>query len=275
MSVICFGECMKKNVIKTVISFIFFAFSFSPVFAAVSVEVEALSDFNSLYPVQKMKVMSMEKVEFENGIVFENGTIIEGDVIEVKQPKRAKLNASFKFQPTSYTYNGKTVKILDSEFVGKYKEKKDLNKGELALSAATTAGGFFLKIPLLSQGVSLVKGMVQNPEDNRFKSGVVQVYKDSPLSYVEEGKDIIIKKQDIFYLKFKTHEAEDLDAPPNNVTPVEEKEISNTTPPDANSESKSIEQTQPDESQPAEKVENLKSPHPDEVLREVELNSAK
>lgn len=266
---------MKKNVIKTAISFIFFAFSFSPVFAAVSVEVEALSDFNSLYPVQKMKVMSMEKVEFENGIVFENGTIIEGDVIEVKQPKRAKLNASFKFQPTSYTYNGKTVKILDSEFVGKYKEKKDLNKGELALSAATTAGGFFLKIPLLSQGVSLVKGMVQNPEDNRFKSGVVQVYKDSPLSYVEEGKDIIIKKQDIFYLKFKTHEAEDLDAPPNNVTPVEEKEISNTTPPDANSESKSIEQTQPDESQPAEKVENLKSPHPDEVLREVELNSAK
>lgn len=263
---------MKNNIFVS--AMVFLSLTCTPVFAAVSVEVQALSNFNSLYPVKKMKIMSMEKVEFENGIVFENGTIVEGDIVEVKQPKRAKLNASFKFQPTSYTYNGKTVKVLDSDFIGKYKEKKPLDKGELALSAATTAGEFFLKIPMLSQGVSLAKGMIKNPEDNRLKSGVVQVYKDSPLSYVEEGKDIIIKKEDVFYLKFKTHEAEDLDAP-NNVTPVEVKEISNPAVPLVEQPSPETLENSEELIQKQEKVENLKSAHPDEVLREVELNSAK
>ncbi len=259
---------MKK--ILTFCTFFTLLITATSAHAATSVEVQALTPFNSLTPSNTMKVVSMQKVEFENGVVFEDGTIIEGNIVDVKQPKRAKLNASFKFQPTSYTYNGRTKKIEDEEFLAKYSEKKELNKGEMALSAATTAGEFFLKIPLLSQGVSLVKGMVKNQEDNRLKSGVVQVYKDSPLSYVEEGKDIIINKEDIFYLKFKTDKAEDLDAPPNNVTPVEsttqeQKPLSSNT--------IQIKQTTvptvPEEKTP-QKIKSIQSIHPEDVLKEVE-----
>lgn len=261
---------MKKNIIA--IAVLAMLIVSLPAKAATSVEVSAITPFNSLTPTQTIKVVTMKKVEFENGIVFEDGTVIEGDVIDLKQPKRAKLNASFKFQPTSYTYKGKTTKVLDPDFIAKYTEKKELNKGDLALSAATTVGGMFVKFPGLSQGVSMVKGMVKNPEGNRLKSGAVQVYKDSPLSYVEEGKDIVINKDDIFYLKFKTHKAEDLDAvAPNNVTPIDETQKINSTLPKDNS-TLQINTTVDTKQQPAN-IKSIQTVHPDEVLREVELNS--
>jgi len=188
----------------------------SPVFAAQSIKVSAMNDFTTTKPSKTMKVMAIEKVEFKNGIIFHNGTIINGEIFDVKQPKRGKRNASFKFKPYSYTYNGKTTTVDDDNFIGKYKEYKELNKAELAGKAATTAGGMILHVPLFSQGVSMIKGMWKNTEENRLKSGVIQVYKDSPLTYVEEGKDITIKENDIFIFKFKSSDTEDLDEETNN-----------------------------------------------------------
>ena len=232
----------------------------SPANAAKSVKVSALSEFNSIRPVKTMKVMVLERAEFKNGIVFEDGTVINGEIFDVKQPKRAKLNASFKFKPVSYTYNGKTSNIDDPEFVAKYAEYKELDKAGLATSAATTAGGMLFHIPLLSEGVSFVKGVWKNPENNPLKSGVVQVYKDSPLSYVEEGKDVYITKDTMFLLKFKSSDSEDLDGvPTNNVTPV-----NNITPVNTVNKLPLPEQTAP---------KHIETVHPEDVLREVELNS--
>ena len=200
---------MKKNLYIILCSLFLFT---SPGFAATTVEVEAITPFNSANPPKIMQIAILERVEFENGIVFENGSVVIGDVVDVKQPTRGKRNATFKFQPTSSYYKGKTTKILDSDFIAKYKEKKPLNKGELALSGATTAGSLLFNIPFLSQGVSLVKGMVKNENGNRLKSGAIQVYKDSPVAYIEEGKDIVLAPNDIFYLKFKVNEADDLDS---------------------------------------------------------------
>lgn len=206
----------KKNVL--IATALLFA---TPAFAAQSLKVSALNDFKTTNPTKTMQVEALEHVEFKNGIIFENGTIINGQIIDVKQPKRGKRNASFKFKPTSYTYNGKTTAIDDENFIGKYKEYKELNKAELAGKAATTAGGMILHVPLFSQGISLIKGMWKNNEDNRLKSGVVQVYKDSPLTYVEEGKDVVIKEDDIFIFKFKSSESEDLDAEDSGETDTE------------------------------------------------------
>lgn len=199
------------------------------VHCAESIRVTALTEFASNNPVKTMKVMAIEKYQFKNGIVFEDGTVIYGNIVDVKQPKIGKLNASFKFVPVSYTYNGKTTEIYDTDFVAKYAEDKPLNKGEIATAAATTAGSMILKIPGFSQGISMIKGMYKNTENNRLKSGVVQVYKDSPLSYVEEGKDIIIKKDTIFVLKFKSTGTDEQETGqveyPNNVTPVSQTEV--------------------------------------------------
>ncbi|MBS4759230.1 MAG: hypothetical protein KHX03_00850 [Clostridium sp.] len=258
---------MKKIVFYLVLALIFIS---APVYAAQSVKVSALTPFNSLRPVTTMKVMTLERVEFKNGIVFEDGTVIYGEVFDVKQPKRAKLNASFKFRPTSYTYNGRTYEIDDPEFIAKYAEYKELDKAGLATSAATTAGGLIFHIPLLSEGVSLVKGMWKNNENNRLKSGVKQVWDDSFFSYVEEGNDVVINKDTMFILKFKSSDSEDLDSPPaNNVAPVEN--TSNGEQPvsvDNVINVNSVVTPVPHE----ENIKNIpiKTVHPEEVLLEVE-----
>lgn len=258
----------KYNLFKIIIVFSLLTM---PAYAAKSVKVQAVTEFNSLRPATTMKVVTMERAEFKNGLVFEDGTLINGEIFDVKQPKRGKLNASFKFKPTSYTYLGKTQKIEDPEFVAKYKEYKEIDKVKIATSAATTAGGMLLKVPFLSQGVSFAKGMWKNPENNRLKSGVVQIYKDSPLSYIEEGKDIEIKEDTVFVLKFKSSDAEDLDneeqteetysQEKNNETPV-----SNTVPTTPTTEEKEEVPSTPSD---------INMVHPEDVLREVELNLSK
>ena len=243
----------------------------SPVMAAKSVKVSALTTFDSLKPVSTMKVLTLEYAEFKNGLAFKDGTIIYGEIFDVKQPKRGKLNASFKFRPISYTYNGKNVKIEDPEFIAKYAEYKELDKAAIATSAATTAGGMIFHIPLLSEGVSLVKGMWKNPENNRLKSGVVQVYKDSLFSYVEEGKDIKINKDQMFILKFKSSDIEDLDVPDENNDDVSDSanEFKNSSMHNNNLGS-DIKLTEQDINSA---IKYIEASHPDEVLREVELNS--
>lgn len=251
---------------------LFFSVMFitAPAYAAKSVKVSALTDFNSLNPAKTMQVITLERAEFKNGLVFEDGTVLTGNIIDVKQPKRAKRNASFKFQPLTYTYNGRTQKIEDPEFIAKYAEYKELNKAQLATSAATTAGGMIFHIPLLSEGVSFIKGLWKNPENNRLKSGALQVYKDSPLSYIEEGKDVYITRDTMFVLKFKSSKEEDLDAEDNQDDSDSEKNTENID----NSEKNLV----PVNSQSASadnKPKTIPIEDPEEVLKEVEQNSAK
>lgn len=178
-----------------------------PVYAGVTVEVQALTPFASTDPPAAMQVKTMDKVAFENGITFEPGTVVDAKVIDVKFPKRGKRNATFTLRPTAYTVNGVKKTIEDFEFTAKYKAKKPLDKGQLALSAASTVGGYFVKG--LGQGISLAKGMVKNEQGNRLKSGVVQVYEDSPLAYIEKGEELYIYENDIFYLRFRTSELDE------------------------------------------------------------------
>lgn len=192
----------KELVVKKIfICFTFLALLSSPAFAK-AIKVSALQPFGTENPSETLKVMALETVEFKNGIIFKDGAIIKGKVFDVTDPKRAKRNATFKFQPVEYTYNGKTTVINDEEFIGRYSPVID--KGDIALSAASTAGGILLNIPGLGQAVSFVKGAVKDPDENRLKSGVKQIYKDSPLSYIEEGKEVVLAPDSIFVLKFKT-----------------------------------------------------------------------
>ena len=274
-----FGEFMRRLFLPV---FILIMAASLPASAAQKVKVTALTPFNSLNPVSTMKVITLEKAEFDNGIVFEDGTVIYGDIIDIKQPKRAKRNASFKFKPTSYMYNGQTHTINDPKFIAKYSEYKQLDKAELATSAAATAGGFLFHIPLLSESVSFLKGVVKNPEDNRLKSGAVQVYKDSIFSYVEEGKDIDLKENTMFVLKFKSSDLEDLDDDEQQQEPAvdneqiiqEPAEESATQQQDTASEAEDNTEKVPVIRNEEEKpVKHIKAVDPEDVLKEVELNT--
>ena len=181
-----------------------------PVFAK-TVAVEALSDFSTGNPSTRMSVKILENLTIDDNVVFTEGTIVNGKVVDVTDPKRLKRDATFTFVPLNYVdKDGKTI-YIKGYYPAKYTTK--LNKGELAKNVGLGVGSFFVKG--LSLGYSAVEGAVKNEKDNRFKSSVTEVYKDSPLSYVEKGGEIVIEKHQPFYLNFKSKDDEDTEDLPN------------------------------------------------------------
>ena len=144
------------------------------------IAVEALSDFTTENPPKEMSIKLLEDIAVDDTLTIKAETIVDGNVVDVTDPKRLKRNASFTFVPTSYKDERGQVVVIKNYYPAKYTTK--VNKGQLAKSAALSVGNFFVKG--LSIGYSAVEGAIKNEKDNRFKSSVTEVYQDSPLSYV-------------------------------------------------------------------------------------------
>lgn len=164
------------------------------------IAVEALSDFTTENPPKEMSIKLLEDIAVDDTLTIKAETIVDGNVIDVTDPKRLKRNASFTFVPTSYKDERGQVVVIKNYYPAKYTTK--INKGQLAKSAALGVGNFFVKG--LSIGYSAVEGAIKNEKDNRFKSSVTEVYQDSPLSYVEKGEELVIEKGQLFFLNFRT-----------------------------------------------------------------------
>lgn len=198
---------MKKFYLSLVLSLLLC----SPALAK-TIEVEALNDFSTANPPKTMSVRIVTDVIEDYKVVVPKDTIVYGKIVNVKDPKRLKRNATFSFQPTSYTDLQGITHPIKRQIAGKYTTK--LDKKEVAKSAALSVGSYFVKG--LSMGYRTIEGVVKDEEDNRLKSGAKALYESSPVSYIEEGKDIEIKAGENFYLQFN---------PPNEEPNYEYKEI--------------------------------------------------
>lgn len=187
-----------------------------PVFAK-AIAVQALDDFSTENPSSSMRIKMLEDVVLDDNVSLNFGYIVSGKIVDVTDPKRLKRDASFTFVPLTYTdLNGITVDIK-GYYPARYTTK--LDKGELAKTAALGVGSFFVKG--LSLGYSAIEGAVKNEKDNRFKSSVNEVYEDSPFSYVEKGGEILIQKEQNFFLNFDEKDEEENDRNLPNYTYVE------------------------------------------------------
>ena len=203
---------MKKIFILSVMLFL----TISTANAAYQVKVTAINEFNTEKPSKNINVTVREDIKLDE-FDLKAGDVLKCKVVDITDPKRGKRNATFSVQPYAYISDGKTFGIK-KEIVGKYsktvlskEELKNMPKGKLVEKAAVTVGGFYVKG--LGQGVSLVEGMVKNEDGNRLESGVKQVYKDSPLSYVEKGQELDIMPGEDFYFVFGKTEDEEEDKP--------------------------------------------------------------
>ena len=180
--------------------------------AACQMKVVALEEFKTDAPSETLKVKVLQDAtlgQYDIGV----NSILECQVLQILDPKRLKRNASFYVKPISYTVNDTTCKI-EEDFYGKYstfvlskEEIKEIPPGKVIKKAALTVGDYFVKG--LSTCVAFVQGFAKNEKNNRFKSGVVNAYEESPLSYISEGQQLDIKVGDDFYLVFKTKEEEE------------------------------------------------------------------
>ena len=76
-----------------------------------------------------------------------------------------------------------------------------MTPASIAKTGAVAAGNKLIGA-FIGPSVAIVEGAIKNEQDNIAKSAAISVYESSPLSYVEKGKDLEIKKGDVFKINF-------------------------------------------------------------------------
>ena len=206
---------------KTLILLAVILFGFQPVMAK-NVKVQAMSDFTTANPPETWSVKIVEDFVTDNDYYIKAGSTIEGKIVDVTEPKRLKRNATFTFVPVKFydISKGQTYGIRQN-MVGKYSSMSGISAGSVAKQGAVIVGnklvdGFF------GPGVALVEGAVKNEQGNRAKSAAVSLYESTPLSYANKGKEMEIKKDQIFIMSFKTKDDVSVKNKPNYEYTMEE-----------------------------------------------------
>lgn len=171
-----------------------------------TLKVEAITPFTTANPPKTIQVRSLGEIQISPKVKISEGDILSGCLTDIKDPKRLKRNATFKYQIKTVTdAGGRTVKVKENN-IAKYVPAFKLDKKEVAKSAALSVGNHFVEG--LSMGYHAVEGAVksENGAGNRISSAVENVYDHSVLSYASKGEEIEIKPGDIFGLRLNSEE---------------------------------------------------------------------
>ena len=193
---------LKNFLGKPIILLLFLNFIIMPCFAS-TVLVQSREPFSTKFPRRYISFKLLETHKLKNGINFEYGSIIKGRMLEVKLPKRGKRDAYFIFMPESYTIPSKKItkslrhKNLESKLSGYEK----LNKIKLIEKTSVNASSLF--VPGLSSAYWFSKGAIKPQKGKtRVKSGVNSIYDNSPISYIEQGDELIVKEGKFLKMEF-------------------------------------------------------------------------
>ena len=175
----------------------------TPSFAKSTVLVQSLNNFSSLRPQYNLSFKVAKTHKFKNGFTLEKGTVINTKVEKITEPKRGKRDVYIVVHPTDMNIPARHQKraFKSPHLMAKITPHKKMNKKQAAQKGAVSATGFV--IPGFSQAYYFYKGY-DNPEKgkSRLASGGRNAYKNSPLSYVEKGKELKIKQGDYLKMKF-------------------------------------------------------------------------
>lgn len=184
---------------------------------AKTIKVEAITPFSTINPPEQIELKAIDEIQLTQDIKIEEGDILTGCLTEIKDPKRLKRNATFKYEIQTVTNALGRTKHVEENNIGKYVAPFKLDKKELAKSAALSVGDHFVEG--LSMGYHAIEGAVgEEAKGHRLHSAVENVYENSILSYVSKGDELDIKPGDIFGLKLKAADEPDEDetvGPPN------------------------------------------------------------
>ena len=193
-----------KKIFVSIISLFVFALSAQCSESAIGT---AQCDFSTAHPSDTFQVKLEEAVELDDGLRINSDSIVYGKVIQVEDGQRGKRQGYFKFYPEKIINAGNETDLTGKNIVVKVSHYQPIDKKavakKVAATGATTVASKVIKVPGISQGVSFVKGVVKAEEgQNRLANGAKQVYKDSPLSYVEKGESLVIQSGEQVKLKF-------------------------------------------------------------------------
>lgn len=170
--------------------------------SAETLKVEAITPFSTTNPPETIQVRARGEILLSPDVKIIDGDILSGSLTDIKDPKRLKRNATFKYEIKTVTNNDGTLTEVSDNNIAKYVPPLRLDKKELAKSAALTVGNHFVEG--LSITYRAVEGSVksENGVGNRISSAVENVYEHSVLSYASKGEEVVINSGEIFGLKF-------------------------------------------------------------------------
>lgn len=186
---------------RVLLIFVFIFFLLSQGVQARTVKAMSIDAFSTAYPGQTYSVELLTNEKFKDGIVLEAGTILTGNVIQIQRPKYCKRNGNFEFVITSITYKGETQQIKHRSIVIQIVGYRPVDPVGVATYVGIRATN--LLFMGASEGIAFVQGFTEGEDESRYKSGLIRMYKESPLAWVETGKDLDIHKGDLVKLKFK------------------------------------------------------------------------
>lgn len=168
---------------------------------AKNIKVIALEPFSSQNPSSEFAVQTMQDESLDEGTFLPQDTLIYGIILRVEEPRRGKRNAYIEFIPSRLVYDDKTIYIKDSKLVAVITGYTPIDPLDLTLNVARKTANFVFHGAVSAAEFAL--GVVENQDGNRIKSGAMNVYKDSFLTYIEIGEDLNVKKGDILIFKIK------------------------------------------------------------------------
>lgn len=168
---------------------------------AKNIRVQALQDFSTKNPSSTFLIRTVQDEFLPDETFLPADALIYAAVLRVEGPKRGKRNGYIKLVPEKFVYSGKTVDIKNSNLFAIITYYRPIDTKDLAFNVARkTANIMFHGVV---SAIQFVQGVVENEEDNRIKSGVMNVYRDSFLTYIEVGKELNVRRGDILILKIK------------------------------------------------------------------------
>ena len=191
-----------KRILLTSIAMMLGASAFAQTF-----HVEAITPFNTENPPHHVQMRALEDIQITPTVKIHQGDTITASMIDIKDPKRLKRNATFKFKILTVTSQvGHTTQIKENN-IAKFIPEHKLDKKELAKKTALSVGSHFVEG--LNAGYRAIEGAVTSEESgfvNRTKSAGKNVYDNSVLSFASKGDEINITSGEIFGLKINSQE---------------------------------------------------------------------
>lgn len=178
---------------------------------AETLKVEAITPFTTANAPKSVQVRAIGEIRLTKEVKINSGDILTGCLVDIKDPKRLKRNATFSYEINTITdENGNTLNVKENN-IAKYVPSFKLDKVEVAKSAALTVGNHFVEG--LSAGYHAVEGAIKDETGNRATSAIKGAYDNSILSYTSKGKDVVINTGDVFGLKIISQDEIDAAAP--------------------------------------------------------------
>ena len=164
------------------------------------IKVQSLDNFSFQKPKKYLRVKTINTEEL-GGTVIKPNTVISGIVMNTQSAKWGKRDAYAEFIPVYTIYKRKKNNIYNKRLIAKIAVYEKLAPKEVAVNVAKKTAGVVFKG--VYQGAQFAKGAIQAQNGQRIKSGAMNVYRDSFLSYVEAGEELNIKAGDILILEIE------------------------------------------------------------------------